>query len=77
MWGKNVRTEKISGTELVESPLCKKHGNMMKTVDKWIAENNKALNTTTWLQYDRKDCEYVASVKCAMCILYQDRLHGV
>lgn len=35
------------------------------TVDKWIAKNNKALNTT-WLQYDWKDREYVALLKCAI-----------
>ena len=65
-----------AGTELIEGPSCKKHG-VMKAVDKWIVENNKALNTTTWLQYDRKDCKYVASVKFAMCICYQDQLCGV
>ena len=80
MWGKMSGQKRPAGTELVvdvEGPSCKKHGVTMKTVDKWIAENNKALNTTTWLQYDRKDHEYVASMKCTMCIRYQDRLRGV
>ena len=66
-----------AGPELIEGPSCMKRSVTMKTVDKWIAENDKALNTTTWLQYDRKDREYVASMKCAMCIRYQDRLRGV
>ena len=66
-----------AGTELivnVEGPSCKKRGVTMKTVDKWIAENDKALNMTTWLQCDRKDREYVASMKC---IRYQDWFRGV
>ena len=41
-------------TELIEGSLCKKRTITMKTADKWIAENDKALNMTMWLQYDRK-----------------------
>ena len=41
-------------TELIEGSLCKKCTITMKTVDKWIAENDKALNMTMWLHYDRK-----------------------
>ena len=36
----------VAGTELVEDPPCKKCGVTTKTVDKWIAENIKVLNTT-------------------------------
>ena len=54
-----------AGTELVESPPCKKCSVTTMTVDKWIAKNNKALNTT-WLKYDWKDREYVALLKCAV-----------
>ena len=69
MWGKNVWT--------VEGPPCKEGGVMMKIVEQVNCENDKAPNSTTWLQYGREDCEYVASVKCAMCIRYQDQLRGV
>ena len=56
-----------AGKELVEGPTCKKRG-VTKTVDKWIVENIKALNTMMWLQYDRNDHEYVTSVKFATCM---------
>ena len=77
MWGKMSGQKRPAGTGLIEGSPCKKRSIPTKTVDKWIAENDKALNMMTWLQYDRKDCEYAASVKCVMCIRYQDRLHGV
>lgn len=54
---------KHAGTELVEGAPCKKCGVTTKTVEKWIAENYKALNMMMWMQYDRKDCEYAALVK--------------
>ena len=60
-----------AATELVvdvEGPSCKKRGVTTKTVDKWITENDKALNTTMWLQCDRKDREYVASMKCTISV---------
>ena len=66
-----------AGTELIEGPPCKKRSITAKTVDKWIVKNDKALNVMLWLQYDRKDCEYVPSMKCAVCICYQDWLGGV
>ena len=65
-----------AGSELDGGPPRKKRGITAKTVDKWIAENDKALNTTTWLQYDKVDREYVTSLKCSMCIRFQDKLLG-
>ena len=34
----------------------------MKTVDKWIADNDKTLNTTTWLKYDKADRDLEAGL---------------
>ena len=50
---------------------------MARTVDKWIVENDKALNTATWLKYDKEDREYVATLKCSVCIEFQDKLRGM
>jgi len=55
-------------------PPPKKRGVSAKTVEKWIAENNKALSTSTWLKYDKADHEYVATLKCSVCIEFQDKL---
>jgi len=62
----------MSGRYFDHCPLCKKRGVTAETVDKWI----KALSTTTWLQYNKADREYVASLKCLMCIRFQDKLRG-
>ena len=68
--------EKMSGrkraaaSSLDDSPPSKKRGVTARTVDKWIAENDRALNTTTWLQYDRVDHEYVATLTCSVCIRF-------
>ena len=47
-----------------------------KMVEKWIAGNDKALSTSTWLKYDKADHEYVATLKCSVCIEFQDKLRG-
>ena len=48
-----------------DNPPPKKWGVSAKTIEKWIAKNNKALSTSTWLKYDKADCEYVATLKCS------------
>ena len=60
-----------------EGPSCKKRGVTSKTVDKWIAKNDKTLNMTMWLKYDRLDREYVSSLKSCMCVHFQDQLCSV
>ena len=46
-------------------------------MEKWIAENDKALSTSTWLKYDKADRKYVATLKCSMCIEFQSKLCGM
>ena len=48
------------------------------TVDKWIAENDKALSTTVWLKYDTDPADRtpVILLKCAICTRFKDRLVG-
>ena len=57
-------------------PPSKKCGLTMKTVDKWIVDNDKTLNTTTWLKYDKVDREYVATLKCSVCFRFNDKLRS-
>ena len=57
-------------------PPSKKRGLTMKTVDKWIVDNDKTLNTTTWLKYDKVDREYVATLKCSVCFRFNDKLRS-
>ena len=58
-----------------DDPPPKKRGVSAKTVGEWITENNKALSTSTWLKYDKADREYVARLKCSVCIEFQDKLY--
>ena len=44
---------------------------LTRTVDKWIAENDRTLSTTTWLTYERL-C--VQCLKCSVCIRFRDKL---
>ena len=57
-----------------DDPPPKKRGVSAKMVEKWIAENNKALNTSTWLKYNQADHKYVATLKCSVCIEFQELL---
>lgn len=43
------------------------------TVQKWIAENEKELATTTWLSYEQLDRDNVATLKCKVCAMYNVR----
>jgi len=43
-------------------------------VEKWITYNDKALSTFTWLKYNKADHECVATLKCSVCIEFQDKL---
>ena len=50
-----------------DDPPPKKRSVSAKTLEKWIAENNKALSTSTWLKYVRQGrSRNVATLKCCM-----------
>ena len=57
-------------------PPSKKRGLTTKTVDKWIADNDKTLNTTTCLKYDKVDRGYIATLKCSVCFRFNSKLHS-
>ena len=46
----------------------------IKSVDKWIAESDKQLSTTVWLCYNNADREHVSTLKCSICIQFQEKL---
>ena len=54
---------------------CEKQKVTRRTVDKWIVENDKTLNTTIWLKYEMVvDREHVSALKCGVCIQFRERL---
>jgi len=47
-----------------------------KTVEKWIAESDKDLDTTLWLKFDAApgDPEHMLKIKYSVCGQFQERL---
>ena len=58
-------------------PPTKKRSVQKKTVEKWIVENDKELNTSVWLKFETaaEDCDHMATLKCAICCRFRERLH--
>ncbi len=66
-----------SDTESEASHPRKKRLVTTTTVEKWIAESDKTLNTISWLQYEIADRSYVFSLKCSKCAQFSSQLEGV
>ena len=48
-----------------------------KTVEKWIAEQDKELNTSVWLKFEMADREHVSLLKCSVCSLFSKKLESM
>ncbi len=46
------------------------------TVDKWILDHDKDINTVTWLKYEKADRYHVALLKCTVCKRFVDKIRG-
>ena len=46
----------------------------IKTVEKWVAENDKALDTSLWLKYVKDGRDMVGLLRCAACVEFEARL---
>ena len=46
---------------------CKRRPVQRRTVEKWIAENDRELNTSLWLKFEMADREHVSLLKCSVC----------
>ena len=57
-------------------PPTKKRSVQKKTVEKWVLENDKELNTSVWLKSETAadDRDRVATLKCAVCSRFRERL---
>ena len=55
---------------------AKKCDATVRTVEKWIEENDKVFSTAKWLLYSNVNQEYVATLKCSACKHFQDKLHS-
>ena len=58
-----------------EDPPAKKRGISVETVvQKWITESDREMSTSVWLKYEKADRNYVAMLKCSMCIQFNEKL---
>ena len=54
-------------------PPPKKRAVSRKTVEKWVVENDRELNTSVWLKFDG-DRNHMFSLKCAVCSQFKEKL---
>ena len=58
-------------------PEAKKHSLTVQTVKTWVLENEKILGTSTWLAFNNAlDHTIVTSLKCSVCIQFEEKLRG-
>ena len=43
-------------------------------VEKWVAENDKDLDTSLWLKYVKDGRDTIGLLKCAACLQFETRL---
>ena len=72
-----TRKRSSSVPEVVPDP--KRRGVTVNTVEKWKRDNDKALNTYTWLSYERSDADrdHVVSLSCSVCTTFKEQLTGM
>ena len=65
--------------DLREGPPAKKQKRAVcrKTVEKWIVENDRTLNTAVWLKFETDRRDHVHSLKCTVCSQFKDRLTSI
>ena len=72
------RASSITGSTSSDgAPASKRRMLLAKSVDKWIAEYDKELNTSTWLKYTVVDRLHVDSLTCSVCIRFKSKLEGM
>ena len=70
--------KECAASSSLECPPATKLNLTKSTVDKWFADNDKALSTSTWLKYDVDTAARgrVVALKCSMCCPFRDKLIG-
>ena len=59
---------------LTLGPPAKKRAVCQKTVEKWIVDNNRTLNMTTWLKFESDHCDHMLSLTCSVYSQFKDKL---
>lgn len=69
---------KRKGDNYGAPPEKKSRSVKVATFDKWVADNDKELSTTTWLELQRskEDRDVVECLKCKLCTRFESRICG-
>ena len=59
------------------SSLPKKRAVQKKTVEEWISQHDKLLNTSVWLKFDTADRHHVATLRCPICSQFKTQLESM
>ena len=59
------------------SSLPKRRPVQRRTVEKWIVENDRELNTSVWLKFEMADREHIALLKCSVCSQFATKLESM
>ena len=65
-----------SRTSQAEKTVTNNRGVTVRTVEKWKRDFEKCLQTSLWLDYVKMDREYVAMLKCKVCIRFSDKIQS-
>ena len=71
MSGQACRLQESSSSE---GPPAKKRSVSRTAAEKWVAEYDCTLNTIVWLKFNMADRDHVASLRCAVCTQFKDKL---
>ena len=77
MAGRKRASSLSESTSSDGAPASKRRMLLAKSVDKWIAEYDKELNTSTWLKYTVVDRHHVDSLTCSVCTRFKSKLEGM
>ena len=77
VFSKRVQPRSDPPTSSLSSPVAKKRAVHRRTVEKWITENDRAMNTATWLKFEMADRDHVAVLKCVVCSQFNAKLESM
>ena len=68
---------KRKAISISEVPPSKKRAVTVQTVEKWKLENEKAIGTASWLQYDKAaDRQHVSALQCSVCVKFEESIRS-
>ena len=60
-----------------EGPPAKTRTVSRKIVEKWVVENDHALNTSVWLKFDMANRNHMLSLRCDVCSQFKDKFDSM